>query len=83
METHHKRPGGRALELILLFALIALTLVLPFGMVLLMKWLEYGTAHAAFGGGIALSVPLWRGFLRYYKYELNTLKPIMEKDDFK
>ncbi|MGL5010469.1 MAG: hypothetical protein ACRC6I_11340 [Paracoccaceae bacterium] len=83
METHHKRPGGRALELILLFALMALTLVLPFGMVLLTKWLGYGTAHVAFGAGIALSVPLWRAFLRYYKYELHTLKPITEKDDHK
>jgi hypothetical protein len=60
---------------------MALTLVLPFGMVLLMKVLGYGPSHAAFVAGIAISVPLWRAFLRYYKYELHTLKPITKKDD--
>jgi hypothetical protein len=79
--THHGRPGGRILELSLLFALMAVTLVLPFGMVLLMEWLGYLTPKTAFGVGIALSFPLWRAFLRYYKYELHTLKPIMKKDD--
>jgi hypothetical protein len=81
VETHHKRPGGRALELIILFALMALSLALAFGMVLLVAWLGYGSANLAFGTGVALSVPLWRAFWRYYKYELHTLRPITKKDD--
>jgi hypothetical protein len=60
------------LELVILFALMALSLVLPFGMVLIVAWLGYGSAHLAFGAGFAMSVPLWRAFLRHYKYELHT-----------
>jgi hypothetical protein len=78
--THHKRPGGRALELVLLFSLMGLTLALPVGLFLLMRWLGY-VGYYAIPAGFALSVPLWRGFFQHYKYDLDSLQPSKGKDD--
>ncbi len=81
MATHHGRPGGRGLELLVLLLVLISTVAVVVGTVLIVRWLSPNMAYLAIGLGFALSVPLWRAFLRYYKYEAHTLKPIIEKDD--
>ncbi len=79
--THHKRPGGRGLELLLLLLLLVSTAAIVIGTVVIVGWLGVGAGSASLALGIALSAPLWLAFLRYYKYEAHSLKPIIKEDD--
>lgn len=81
---HHSRWGGRSLEVLLLFLLIAFSIgvfvfVFMGGLLLI---LPHATTMT--GGksvfllnllAIALLAPIWKAFLRFYKYDPETLKP--------
>jgi amino acid transporter len=82
--THHKRLGGRALELILLAAPIACSIGLIGGGAYLGATFgpSKGILAGAFIGGGAAWL-LWLGFLEYYKYDTNTLRPLDEDKEEK
>jgi hypothetical protein len=65
----------------MLLLLLVTTVAIVAASVVLVWWLAPNLTYLSFGLGVALSVPLWRKFLRYYKYEAHSLKPIIEKDD--
>jgi hypothetical protein len=67
--------------LLVLLLLVGATLALIMGAVAIVAWLSAGGSGAAIALGVLLSAPLWRAFLRYYKYEAHSLKPITKKDD--
>ena len=85
--THHGRRGGRALELVLLFGLLGLTIALIgmgfFGAALLAMQIQLEGRIAAilplFGailGGLAAG-QVWKKFLKYYRYS-SALIPIKD-----
>lgn len=76
--AHHGRPGGRALELLLLALLICLTIAI-FLAPLLLDIRSKGLIVVA----IAIAAPFWIGFLTYYKYDTNTLRPLDEDKEEK
>lgn len=80
--THHKRWGGRTLELILLFALILLSIGLIVGGFYLGTKLGGSKGPLlgiVIGGGIVFL--LWAGFLEFYRYDRNTLRPIQKEEE--
>ncbi len=80
--THHKRWGGRTLELILLFVLILLSIGLIVWGVYQGTKLGGSTGPLlgiAVGGGIAFL--LWARFLEFYRYDRNNLRPIQKEED--
>jgi hypothetical protein len=93
MRAHHGRPGGRALELLLLFALIGFSAAVLIGGVGLFfgafAYVEVHFGHIRGKGAGALFILvytglllglglIWKVFLKYYKYDPNSLKPLTE-----
>ncbi len=105
--THHGRPGGRLLELILGFGLIAASICvgvavigLSFGLCILAIWSagRWGSGFVvALMGGVGWLIKfyftpiwravywvlavLWRPYLRYYKYQPHSLRPLIDRED--
>lgn len=88
--THHGRKGGRAVELLLLFVLLGLTIALIcvgfFGTIYLLMIYEIETYYVpklgmlgAVLGGLAAG-QVWKKFLKFYHYS-NDLKPISKTSD--
>jgi hypothetical protein len=103
--THHGRPGGRLVEVLLALGLVVLSAgTIMAGLALsvaalmavyvtlfrVSPILAYGLLAA--GGGLTFKfvVPImtmvwkgiaavWRPFLRYYRYEAHTLRPIKDE----
>jgi hypothetical protein len=87
--THHGRPGGVVRERLALLALLIASPAIVGASVVIVLWLtqewssRYHAIVGGFGFGLWLSAKLWRAFFRYYKYNHNTLDPIIEEDDQK
>lgn len=73
--AHHKRPGGRSLELLLLLGVLVLSIIVV-GAALLLPVGNYkgGSLVAA----CLILAPMWKLFLGYYKYDASTLQPLNE-----
>ncbi len=88
MKTHHGRPGGRGLELLLLLLTILATVTLIGGGFLAGLAIAEATnvaspriaAKAGAGLGFLFCVMLWRKVLASYRYD-HDLKPIRSKED--
>ena len=93
MRGHHGRPGGRALELLLLFALIGFSATLFIGglgfflgaFAIFEVRIGHIPGQAASGlfmlvymGLLSVLGVIWKVFLKYYKYDPNSLKPLNE-----
>jgi hypothetical protein len=83
--THHGRLGVRLGELGLLFATLVATFflvgggfVVPLLITQAMETSSYYASKAGAAIGFLVSVPLWRKLLKYYRYEVHTLRPIAE-----
>ena len=93
MRTHHRRFGGRTGELILLFALIAFSAALLgaefWFWTAAQTWLSHqgGPYLLAAAGGVMFVASLWvlrrlwSAFLRYYRYEAHTLRPLDDREN--
>jgi hypothetical protein len=81
--THHGRPGGVVWERLALLALLVSTVLIFVGSIVFVTWLTTTGPSVGVGLAVFLSAILWRAFFRYYKYDPNTLDPIIEEDDQK
>jgi hypothetical protein len=92
VETHHGRPGGRLLELVLVLVLVALSLGLMagFGALVSYEFGLWGDGRASHGAdslvrafvfaalvcAAAVLSYLWASLLKYYRYDTHTLRPL-------
>lgn len=90
--THHKRPGGRWLEFLVLLGLLGQSIALAFLGLIVAVWLLDNLGLHGGGGksgqlllvgpvvGLIVSGRVWKMALKFYKYDTATLKPIDTKE---
>jgi len=82
MATHHGRPGGRGLELLVILGVLTIS-VAAYGLVVwvVVLWPSNGVLAMMFGGAVVtgLLAKVWSFVLKYYKYRTDTLEPIVEE----
>jgi hypothetical protein len=89
LTPHHGRFGGRFLELVLLLGLllgsVAFLVALTVGATLIARALgidgdSYLGPFGFLSGLYLLSYP-WKAYLRFYRYDPETLRPVSNDDD--